>query len=845
METKNDFEGLSKQEAAKILETEGFNEIPSQKKKHCFSLLFKIITEPILLLLLSADAIYFFLGETADALMLLFAVFMVVAITYYQERKTEKTLEAIKILSTPKALVIRGGKQIIINSKELVKNDIIIIREGDYVPADAIILSGENLSADESLLTGEAISVRKIVWDGKEKNQKPGGDDLPFIYSGTLITSGHGIAKVTLTGVNTEIGKIGKSLDNIKKEDTLLNKEVKKIVRYVAIISISLCLLVVLFYFLVKGDLISGLLAGITLSMAILPEEFPVILLVFLTLGAWRISKRKVLTRNSAAIETLGAATVLCTDKTGTITLNKTELNVLFCEDSFYEVSDFASTELPEKFAKLLECGILASQKDAYDPIDKELRKMGDLYLPALKEKHSDYKIIKEYPLSKKLLALSYAWRVKEKNEIIISSKGAPEAILSLCRASKEKEKEVLKQVEELTKKGLRVLGVAEAEFDDDQLPSEQNNFTFKFVGLLGFIDPIRSGISEAVRQAYQAKIRVIMITGDYPETAKFIAKKIGINNPEKYLTGEDLDKLSHLELCEKIKEINVFARVVPEQKLLIVDALKANGEVVAMTGDGVNDAPALKASHIGVAMGERGTDVAREASSLILLNDDFSSIVSAVALGRRIYSNLKRAMGYILAVHVPIAGMSILPLFFGFPVVLFPAHVAFLELIIDPACSTVFEAEKPDKNIMKKPPRGLDQKIFNTRTVIINLLQGVIILLGIFFLFYQAINSGRSENEARSFAFASLVISNLFLIAINLSWKKNIFQILRSANKVFYYVLIGAVLCLAAVLYLPFLNNLFKLAPLGLVDLALILLISALSVSWFEIFKLFRKKSA
>lgn len=844
METKNNFSGLSEKEAKQILDLEGLNEIPSQKKKNCLSMLFKIITEPIFLLLLSAGVIYLFLGEMVDALMLLFAVFLVVGITYYQERKTEKTLEALKNLSAPKALVIRDGEQKIINSKELVRGDIIIIREGDYVPADASILSGENLSADESLLTGEAISVRKISWDGNLKNQKPGGDDLPFLYSGTLVTSGHGIAQVTSTGTHTEIGKIGKSLDHIKKEDTLLNKEVKKIVRFVAVVSISLCLLVVLFYFFVKGDLISGFLAGITLGMAILPEEFPVILLIFLTLGAWRISKRKVLTRNSAAIETLGAATVLCTDKTGTITLNKTELNTLFCEDSFYEVSDFASTKLSEKFERLLEYGILASQKDAYDPIDKELRKMGSLYLSGLEEKHFNYQIIKEYPLSKKLLALSYVWQNEEKDQKIVAAKGAPEAILDLCRVDQKTKKEILEKVEELSKKGLRVLGVAETNFVGDQLPSEQNEFAFKFVGLLGFIDPIRHGIKEAIRQAYQAKIRVIMITGDYPETAKFIAKKIGINNPEKYLTGEDLDRLNHEELREKIKEVNVFARVVPEQKLFIVNALKANGEIVAMTGDGVNDAPALKSSHIGVAMGERGTDVAREASSLILLNDDFSSIVSAVALGRRIYSNLKKAMGYILAVHVPIAGMSVLPLFFGLPVVLFPAHVAFLELIIDPACSTVFEAEKSDKNIMKKPPRNIKQKIFNTRMVTINLLQGLVILLGIFFLFYQIVASGRSENEARSFAFASLVISNLFLIATNLSWRKNIFQILRSANRIFYYVLFGAIIYLAGVLYLPFFNGLFKLAPLGLLDIALIILISALSISWFEIYKLFKKSS-
>ncbi|MFZ4648366.1 MAG: cation-translocating P-type ATPase [Patescibacteria group bacterium] len=850
MKNNLEFSGLSQKNTAEILKVEGLNELSTQKKKNIFFALFKVLTEPMLLLLIAAGVIYLFLGEVSDSMMLLFAVFVVIGITFYQERKTEKTLDALKDLSSPKALVIRDGEQKLIDSKQVVRGDIIIIREGDRVPADSTILSCENLSADESLLTGESNPVRKLEWDGKLANQRPGGDDLPFIYSGTLITSGHGVARVNFIGALTEIGKIGKSLENIKDEDTLLRKETTRIVRWVALIGLILCVLVVLFYTILKGNFVAGLLAGITLSMAILPEEFPVVLLIFLTLGAWRISRRKVLTRHSAAIETLGAATVLCTDKTGTITLNKMELSSLYFENSFYEVSDFATTNLPEKFEKLLEFSVLASQKDAYDPIEKEINKMGGLYLKNFENKYQDFELKKEYSLSKKLLALSHVWQSKKQNKIVIASKGAPEAILDLCHIDQNKQKEILEIVKEMAEKGLRVLGIAEAVYSNGNLPEDQHDFIFKFVGLLGFIDPIRASVPDAIREAHEAGMRVIMITGDYPGTAKFIAKNIGISNPEKYLTGEDLEKLSHLELREQIKTINVFARVIPEQKLLIVNALKANDEIVTMTGDGVNDAPALKAAHIGVAMGERGTDVAREASALILLNDDFSSIVSAVRLGRRIYDNLKRAMGYILAVHVPIAGMSVLPLAFGLPVVLFPAHIAFMELIIDPACSTVFEAEKPDKNIMKRPPRNLRQKMFDSRTILINLAQGFAILIGTFLLFFHVIKSGRSESDARSLAFASLVISNLFLIVINLSWKKHFYQIIRSANKIFISVFLGALVCLAAVLYIPFFATLFHLAPLNFIDILLVLLTTFASLFWFEVLKWFQndkyqKKSA
>jgi Ca2+-transporting ATPase len=830
--------GLTENKAQKILEIDGFNELPSQKKQNVFLMLFKVLSEPMLLLLIGSGMIYLFMGEMKDALMLLFFVFVVISITFYQERKTEKTLDALRDLSSPKVLIIREGKQKKINSREIVRGDIFIIREGDRIPADAIVLSSENLYVDESLLTGESMPVRKINWDGKIENQRPGGDDLPFVYSGSMVVSGHGLAKVNHIGLSTEIGKIGKSLDKIKDEDTLLRKETSKIVRSVAIISLILCILVIFIYTAIKGDLIGGFLSGLTLSMAMLPEEFPVVLLIFLTLGAWRISKSNVLTRRPAAIETLGAATVLCTDKTGTLTLNKMELNWLYSQGSFYEVNDSIRINLPDKFKLLLEYSILASQKDPYDPIERELEKMGNLYLKNNKITKESLELIKEYHLSKELLTLSHVWK-NQNQEFVIASKGAPEAILDLCHINTKERKDIIEKVKEMSEKGLRVLGVAKAIYKNNELPINQHDFDFNFVGLIGFIDPIRQTVPLAVKEAYEAGVRVIMITGDYPGTAQFIAKKIGIRNPENYLTGEDLNKINHLELREKIKTINIFARVLPEQKLLIVNALKANNEIVAMTGDGVNDAPALKSAHIGIAMGERGTDVAREASSLVLLNDDFSSIVTAVRLGRRIYDNLKRAMGYILAVHVPIAGMSILPLVFGLPPVLLPAHIAFLELIIDPACSTVFESEKETKGIMKRPPRNLRQSMFNFKTVSISMLQGLGVLIATFVLYVYIIKSGKSEEEARSFAFVSLVLANLMLIVINLSWSKNIHKIILSANKILFMVIAGAIVSLFIALYVPFFASLFHLAPLNFKDFILISFVVIISLAWFEILKI------
>jgi P-type Ca2+ transporter type 2C len=836
--------GLSETDAQKRLKIDGYNEIASQKRQNIFVILLHVLLEPMLLLLLGAGFIYVLLGEKQDALMLLFFVFVVVGITFYQQRKTERALEALKNLSSPRALVIRDGQQKRIPGREVVREDYVILAEGDRVPADAVVIFCSNLSVDESLLTGESLAVRKSEWDGNASMIQPGGDDLPFVFSGTLVVQGHGIVRVLSIGNQTEMGKIGKALQKITPEETLLKKETNRLVKNFAIAGIILCILVIVIYGITRGDWIEGFLAGVSLSMAILPEEFPVVLMVFMSLGAWRMSKRHVLTRNTASIEMLGAATVLCVDKTGTLTQNKMILSSLFCDNQFYDTEKNGKEPLPECFHDLLEYGYLASQRDPFDPIEKEIKNTTEKFLQKTEHIHDQWKLIREYPLSKHLLALSHVWESSDRKEHIIAAKGAPEAIADLCHFTKEQIKELHIHVKEMTEKGLRVLGVARSSFKEDFLPDKQHDFEFVFVGLLGFVDPVRSTVSPSLKECYTAGMRMIMITGDYPGTAQHIARQIGLKNPEEFITGPELSKMNQEELREKIKAINIFARVVPEQKLAIVDALKANGEIVAMTGDGVNDAPALKSSHIGIAMGERGTDVARESSAIVLLNDDFSSIVRAVRLGRRIFDNLRKSMSYIFSVHVPIAGMALIPVLMGLPLVLLPAHIAFLELIIDPACSTVFEAETEEKNIMKRPPRNLKERLFGRKTFVFSFIQGLSVLIAVIFIFLWFYNGTLANtDQARTLSFATLVIANIMLIVVNLSGSRSLITTVNSKNKAFWLVVVSAMLSLFMILLIPQLQNLFHFSQVPLSDFFIAVIVGVICVSWFKLFDVKKKK--
>jgi len=836
------FKGLTANEAKAKLSSDGFNNLPSSKPKNFLSIALGVVKEPMFILLVACGSLYLVLGELQEGLMLLGLVFVIMGIEFFQQKKTEKALDALKDMASPRALVIRDGVETRIAGIEVVTDDLIILQEGDRVPADATVLQSVNLLADESLLTGEPVSVRKSDWDEVQEITQPGGDDLPFIYSGSMIVQGNGIAKVTSIGVNTEIGKIGTALEGVIEEPTRLKKEMGSLVKRLTIIAALLCILVIVGYTLTRGSLINGFLAGITLAMAVLPEEFPVILTVFMALGAWRMSKKKVLTRNPTAIETLGSATVLCTDKTGTLTENKMTVAQLYNGKDFYTVEK--SDELNENFHEIMEFGILSSQTNPFDPMEQAITGMGKLYLKGTEHIHKNWEMIKEYPLSKELLAMSRVFSSKETKEKIIATKGAPEAIFELCHLDAKEKKRLSQAVEELASDGLRVLGVAKAKIKATGLPEIQHDFIFEFIGLIGLSDPIRKNVKQAISECYKAGIRVIMITGDYPVTAKHIALEIGLENPEMCMTGQELHAISDAQLCKKIKEINVFARVIPEQKLKIVNALKKNGEIVAMTGDGVNDAPALKSADIGIAMGKKGTDVAREASSLVLMDDNFSSIVAAIRMGRRIFDNLQKAFGYTFAIHVPIAGLSLIPILIAhLPIILWPVHIVFMELIIDPACSIIFEAEKEEANVMSRPPKKLDEPFFGAGKIIFSCLQGVGILLVTLAVYLGGLHFSFEPNQVRAMAFTTLIISNIAVILTNRSWTDNIFKIIATPNKAVLWVVGGAIFFLTLILNINFFLDLFQFQKLTLINVLICSLAGLSTIIWFEIYKLFKLK--
>ena len=834
--------GLSSAEATSRLLSDGPNEILAKDKRTGWRILVDIVREPMFLLLLACGGIYLVLGEPGEAAILLGFVVVVITITLYQENKTEHALEALRDLSSPRALVIRDGAQMRVAGREVVTGDLLMLAEGDRIPADAVLLESAHLSVDESLLTGESAPVRKAIWDGVTKPASPGGDDLPFLFSGTLVVAGKGIARVTATGQNTELGKIGTALGAIEQEKTHLQKDTGHVVKRLALFGLVLCLITIVVFGLSRHDWIKGLLAGLTLAMAILPEEFPVVLTIFLALGAFRLSRIQVLTRRTVAVETLGAATVLCTDKTGTLTENRMQLAGLVAGGTTLTGQALAG-DIPESFHELIEFAILASQIDPFDPMERELHAIG--LRAASDHVHRDWRLIREYALSKELLAMSCAWESPDGTEMVIATKGAPEAIIDLCHLDSKTSSRVEKDMLALAKLGLRVLGVAQARAS--RLPGIQHDFDFRYVGLVGFTDPIRPEVPAAISECVAAGIRVIMITGDYPATAQHIAKEIGLPKGE-IVTGPQLNSISDAELQQRIKKVSVFARVVPEQKLRIVQALKAAGEVVAMTGDGVNDAPALKASHIGVAMGFRGTDVARESADLVLLDDAFSSIVGGVRMGRRIFDNLRKAMAYIIAIHVPIAGLSLLPIVLqaitqkSWPLILLPVHIVFLELIIDPACSVVFEMEPEEAGVMQRKPRDIRETLFTRRMVLLSLLQGLVVLLAVFGIYAYALQLAHAEDDARALAFTTLIIANIGLILSNRSWSDGLVRTLGARNTALWWVIPGALTMLVAVLYVPELRKIFHFSALHPEDLAICLAAGLGSILWFEIYKIWSR---
>jgi Ca2+-transporting ATPase len=803
-------QGLTAAEAARRLLIQGPNELARKGNRSAFRIAFEVMKEPMLALLLGGGVVYLLLGSREEAVILLIFACLSIGITVVQEARTERVMDALRDLTSPRALVIRDGQHQRIAGREVVTGDLIVLSEGDRVPADALLTEATGLAADESLLTGEAVPVRKkqpANFANCPLPARPGGEDLAQIFSGSLIVRGSGIAEVTAIGARTELGKIGTSLATMETEAPKLQREIRRLVVAMAITGGLVSLAVVVLHGLLRDGWLEAVLAGIAVGMSMLPEEFPMVLAVFMAMGAWRISKARVLTRRASALETLGSASVLCTDKTGTLTENR--MKVVELRLASGQSVMVGEDPLPEHFLVLAEVGTMASSPQPFDPMEKAFH---DLY-PV----DAGQRLVRTYPLSDYLFAMTQVWQTGKM--LIATAKGAPEVIATLCNLGPVARKAVTSQVNEMAAKGLRVLALAVAEVTD--LPEEQTSFNFSFLGLVGLADPLRAEVPAAVAECRAAGIKVVMITGDYSVTAKAIAAKAGLEG-DKVISGPDLEAMTDEALAEAVKSATIFARIQPEQKLRIVKAFKAGGAVVAMTGDGVNDAPSLKAAHIGVAMGGRGTDVAREAASMMLLDDDFGSIVTTIRLGRRIYDNLRKAMSFILAVHVPIAGLALMPLFFGMPILFSPIHIAFLEMVIDPVCSLVFEAERPEPGLMRRPPRPAREPLFSGSTILWSLFQGALVLLTVGAIVWYAPEYGMSEGQTRALGFTSLVLSIVALIFVNRATTSSILSAITRPNKALAVVLPIVAITLGTAVFWPRAQTLFGFSELPIEWLAL-----------------------
>lgn len=808
--------GLTADAARARLAADGPNELPRAGQRSIVRIALEVLREPMLALLLAGGVAYLLLGDMTEALILLgFATFSV-AVTVIQETRTEHVLEALRDLSAPRALVIRDGTRVRIPGREVVRDDLLVLEQGDRIAADAMLVEAADLQTDESLLTGESLPVGKVIaMPGvTEETPRPGGEGQPYVYSGSLVTRGSGISRVLATGPRSEIGRIGQSLATLDTEAPRLRRETTRIVTWCGIGGGAVALLVVLLFGLLRGGWIEAVLAGIAIGMSMLPEEFPVVLTVFLAMGAWRIGKVGVLTRRAAAIETLGSATVLCTDKTGTLTENRMSVAELWLPSG--EIHMIGTDAVPDAYHGLIETAALASAAEPTDPMEIALHGAHGAVRGAAVSAGA---LAHAYALRPDLLAMSNIW--EDGAALNLSAKGAPEAIASLCHLPAHEHAAMTAAVEAMAARGIRVLGVATATPHDRSWAETQHDYDYVLTGLVGLADPIRASVPGAVAECRSAGIRVVMITGDYAATARSIATQAGIADGD-VMTGADLAALDDIQLAERLKTVTVFARIMPEQKLRIVQAFKADGEIVAMTGDGVNDAPSLKAAHIGIAMGKRGTDVAREASAMVLLEDDFGSIVQSVRLGRRIYDNIRKAMAFIFAVHVPIAGLALLPLFFGLPILFGPIHIALLEMVIDPVCALVFEAEREEDDIMRRRPRDPAEALFSLPMIVWSVFQGGAAFAMLATVFLVETWSGMPEMELRALTFFALIAEIVALILVNRSFSASLGEALIRHNAALRYVGAAITAVTALILFLPQAQALLKFGSIAWSDMVL-----------------------
>ncbi len=804
--------GLTEEEVKKSRETHGPNTLYLQPKRQLGKLLFEVAGEPMFLLLVLGCGLYFFLGDKTEAWLMAASILFVITIEIVQELRSEKALRALREYSQPKVTVIRNGFRVEIPSSDLVVGDLMVFSEGERLAADGRVVQYNDLSIDESVLTGESLPVNKTQAEGENQ-----------LYQGTVVASGQGVGVVTAVGHQTAFGKLGKSIESIESEPTPLQNQINRFVKLMMLIGLVAFVLVFIVNYLYVNSVVAALLFSLSFGLALIPEEIPVAFTTFMALGAYRMTRKNVLVKQPKTVESLGSATVICLDKTGTITENQM---------SVAEVVDVAGD------GKVLEYAMWASEPEPFDAMEKAIHAAyGE---QTMRDKRPDFQLFHEYPLSGKPPMMTHLHR-NTTGDRVIATKGAVERIMRVCGLDHKKQEEIHDRVGKLTASGYRVLGVASAVWTDDEFPNEQDDFPWVFQGLVALFDPPKQNIHEVFKQFYRAGIQVKMITGDHAGTALNIARESGLRiGHAAPLTGEAVMNLPEDVLREKVGETVVFARMFPEAKLRVVEALKANGEVVAMTGDGVNDGPALKAAQIGVAMGRRGTEVAKGAASMVLLNDDLGGMVVAIENGRRIYANLRKAIRYIISIHIPIVLTVVLPLVFGWTYLhmLTPIHVIFLELIMDPTCAVAFENEPTEPQLMTNKPRKANSPLFTGNELLFSVLQGLILTAGVMGVYHYAIWKGASEAETRTFVFTTMLAGNIFLTFANRSFEHTIAKTFFYKNRNIPVIALITIALLAAVLFVPWVNGLFKLGQVSMSDIAICLLTALVSVAWFEVWK-------
>lgn len=827
---KFEFKGLTDEEVLLSRKKLGQNAFNFKKENEVVRALKDLAKEPMIILLFFAALIYFASGKTGDGIFLSAAILIVSAISLFQESRSRNALQNLKDLSQPKCTVIRNGHTLTIKSEDLVVGDYLIVEEGSSIPADGKIIQSNDFSVNESILTGESFAIFK------DKLKKD-----PFIYSGTTVSTGLAIAIVSHIGNETKLGKIGKSLESIKEEKTPLELQINDFVKKMVFAGAIVFAIVWGINYFNTYNILDSFLKALTLAMSILPEEIPMAFTAFMALGAWRLMKMGVVVKQMKTVETLGSATVICTDKTGTLTENKMSLAKVFSLQS-QKISD--PLDESDEIKEVIKIAMWASEPIPFDPMEIALHQAAKEL--SSRDERRDFKMVHEYPLGGKPPMMTHIFE-NISGKRIIAAKGAPEALMNISNLTEKETEEINTAIKTITKQGYRVLGVAESDFSGSVFPEKQQDFKFNFLGIVAFYDPPKKNIPEVLKQFYQAGMMVKIITGDNAETTTAIAKQVDFKDSEHSLSGDQLMKLSELELQEKVMKTNIFTRMFPEAKLRIINALKAKNQIVAMTGDGVNDGPALKAAHIGIAMGKKGTEIAKQAASLILLDDDLSKMVDAVAMGRRIYTNLKKAIQYIISIHIPIILTVFIPLALGwlYPNILSPVHIIFLELIMGPTCSIIFENEPMEKNTMLEKPRPYSSTFFSGKELTTSIIQGLMIAAGTLLAYQYSVYEGFSESLTRTMVFTVLIVSNIFLTLVNRSFYYSIFTTLKYKNNLILLIISITIIITALLLYVPVFTKFFEFETINLSQLAICIGIGFTSVIWYEIVKFIKRKKS